>query len=101
MTDQQTKTRKKTKTKIEKPRLYKVILINDDYTPREFVVVVLKKVFRLSGEQASRVMLTAHMKGSCVVTVLERDIAETKADEATEAGRQEGFPLQFVAEPEE
>ena len=96
-----TKDKTRTKTKTEKPRLYKVILINDDYTPREFVVAVLRAVFRLSEDQSARVMITAHMKGSCVVTVLTKDVAETKAEEASEAGRSQGFPLKFIAEPEE
>jgi ATP-dependent Clp protease adaptor protein ClpS len=52
--------RTKTQTKTKRPPLYKVILLNDDYTPREFVVLVLKAVFRMSGEQAYRVMMTAH-----------------------------------------
>jgi ATP-dependent Clp protease adaptor protein ClpS len=101
MSNQKTTTRRKTSVKTEKPRLYKVILVNDDYTPREFVITVLKGVFHISEEQASRVMLTAHKKGRCVVIVLARDTAETKANEGTEAGRREGFPLQFTTEPEE
>lgn len=93
------KTRAKPKT--ERPRLHKVILLNDDYTPRDFVVAVLKGVFRMSEDQAARVMITAHQKGACVVAVYQRDIAETKATEATDAGRQAGFPLMFTTEPEE
>jgi ATP-dependent Clp protease adaptor protein ClpS len=93
------KTRAKLKT--ERPRLHKVILLNDDYTPRDFVVAVLKAVFRMSEDQAARVMITAHQKGACVVAVYQRDIAETKATEATDAGRQAGFPLMFTTEPEE
>jgi ATP-dependent Clp protease adaptor protein ClpS len=90
-----------TKPKTERPRLHKVILINDDYTPRDFVVAVLKAVFRMGGDQAARVMITAHQKGVCVVAVYQRDIAETKATEATDAGREAGFPLMFTTEPEE
>ena len=89
------------KPKIEQPRLYKVILLNDDYTPREFVVTVLKAVFRMGGETASRVMLTAHQKGACVIAVYTRDVAETKAKEATELGKAKGYPLFFTTEPEE
>ena len=55
------------KPKIEQPRLYKVILINDDYTPREFVVAVLMAVFHMSEDQAYRVMMTAHQRGACVI----------------------------------
>src|SRR5918993_5903929 len=58
--------RAKVRAKTERPRLYKVILINDDYTPREFVVRVLKAVFRMSESQAYAVMITAHRRGSCV-----------------------------------
>ena len=89
------------KPKIEQPRLYKVILINDDYTPREFVVQVLKAVFRLNETQALNVMMTAHRKGVCVVAVFVQDVAETKAARATEAGAAKGYPLRFGTEPEE
>ena len=89
------------KPKTERPRLYKVILVNDDYTPREFVVKVLNAVFSMSEEQAHRVMITAHRRGVCVVAVYTRDVAETKATEATDLGRQYGHPLQFTTEPEE
>jgi ATP-dependent Clp protease adaptor protein ClpS len=93
--------RTKPKPKIERPKLYKVILLNDDFTPREFVVRVLKAEFRLSEDQAHRVMITAHRKGVCVVAVFTRDVAETKATRATDAGRNQGYPLQFTTEPEE
>ena len=87
--------------KTERPRLYKVILLNDDYTPREFVVVVLKAVFRMSEDQAHRVMMTAHQRGVCVVAVYIKDVAESKATEATELGRKKNYPLMFTTEPEE
>lgn len=93
------KTRVETKT--ERPRLHKVILVNDDYTPREFVVTVLKAEFRITEDQAYRVMITAHRRGVCVVAVYTKDIAETKATRATEAGRSKGYPLLFTTEPEE
>ena len=91
----------KPELKVARPRLYKVILINDDYTPREFVVLVLKGEFRMTEEQAYRVMMTAHKRGACVVAVFTRDVAETKATRATEAGRAKGYPLMFTTEPEE
>lgn len=87
--------------KVERPKLYKVILVNDDFTPREFVVAVLRAEFRLGEEQASRVMSTAHRRGVCVVGVFTKDLAETKATNATDAGRQHGYPLLFTTEPEE
>jgi ATP-dependent Clp protease adaptor protein ClpS len=93
--------RTKTKTKTQRPPLYKVILLNDDYTPREFVVLVLKAVFRMGAERAYHVMMTAHRRGVCVIAVYTRDVAETKAKEATEMGRAKGYPLYFTTEKEE
>ena len=95
------KPRTKVRPKIQRPPLYKVILLNDDYTPREFVVQVLKAVFRMNEDQAYRVMMTAHRRGACVVAVFTKDVAETKATRATEAGRSKGYPLLFTTEPEE
>jgi ATP-dependent Clp protease adaptor protein ClpS len=95
------KPRVKPKLKTERPKLFKVILLNDDFTPREFVVTVLKGEFRLSEDQANRVMITAHRLGVCVVAVYTRDVAETKATRATDAGKANGFPLMFTTEPEE
>ncbi|HTO32732.1 MAG TPA: ATP-dependent Clp protease adapter ClpS [Pararhizobium sp.] len=90
-----------TKPKLERPKLYKIILINDDYTPREFVIMVLKAVFRMSEETGYRMMMTAHKLGVCVILVCAKDIAESKAKEATDLGRLAGFPLMFITEPEE
>jgi ATP-dependent Clp protease adaptor protein ClpS len=95
------KPRTRTKAKTERPKLWKVILLNDDYTPREFVVQVLKAVFRMSQEHAYKVMMTAHTRGACVIAVYTRDVAETKAKEGTELGKQKGYPLFFTTEPEE
>jgi ATP-dependent Clp protease adaptor protein ClpS len=91
----------KVRPKLERPRLHKVILINDDYTPREFVVSVLKAEFRIPEDLAHKVMITAHQRGVCVVAVFAADIAETKATRATDAGRAKGYPLMFTTEPEE
>jgi ATP-dependent Clp protease adaptor protein ClpS len=91
----------KVRVKTERPRLHKVILVNDDYTPREFVVTVLKAEFRMSEDQAHRVMITAHRRGVCVVAVYTQDVAETKATRATDLGRSKGYPLLFTTEPEE
>ena len=88
---QDPKTETKTKPKLERPKLYKVILINDDYTPREFVVWVLKAVFGMGPERAYGVMMTAHQKGTCVVAVYTKDVAETKATTATDAGARPDF----------
>ena len=96
-----TRLRTKIEIKVERPKLHKVILVNDDYTPREFVVVVLKAVFRTSEDQANRIMITAHQKGACVVAVFTKDVAETKATEAIDLAKEAGFPLMFTTEPEE
>ncbi|MEO6301471.1 MAG: ATP-dependent Clp protease adapter ClpS [Paracoccaceae bacterium] len=90
-----------TTTRTERPPLYKVILLNDDFTPRDFVVAVLKAIFRMTESEALGVMLTAHQKGACVVAVYTREVAETKADQATEMGRSKGYPLGFTTEKEE
>ena len=96
-----TKPRTKVRLKTERPKLHKVILINDDFTPREFVVTVLKAEFRMNEDQAYNVMITGHRRGACVVAVFAKDVAETKATRGTEAGRRKGYPLLFTTEPEE
>src|SRR5256886_12617341 len=101
MPDVAIKPRTKVRLKPERPGLHKVILINDDYTPREFVVTVLKAEFRMTEDQAHKVMITAHRRGVCVVAVFTKDVAETKATRATDAGRAKGYPLLFTTEPEE
>lgn len=101
MTDTELKQRTRTAPKVERPKLHKVILVNDDFTPREFVVRVLKAEFRVNEDQAYRIMITAHRRGVCVVAVFTRDVAETKATRATEAGKVAGYPLLFTTEPEE
>jgi len=101
MSDTVIKPKTRVKTKVERPRLHKVILVNDDYTPREFVVTVLRGEFRMTEDQAHKVMITAHRRGVCVVAVFAKDIAETKATRATDAGRAKGYPLLFTTEPEE
>src|ERR1700688_2116038 len=100
MSDIASKPRTKVRLKTERPRLHKVILVNDDYTPREFVIAVLMAVFHMSEDQAYRVMMTAHQRGVCVVAAFTREIAESKGTEGTNAGRQAGHPLEFTTEPE-
>jgi ATP-dependent Clp protease adaptor protein ClpS len=95
------KPRTKVRPQTQRPPLHKVILLNDDYTPREFVVLVLKAVFRMNEDQAYNVMTTAHRRGACVIAVYAKDVAETKAKEATELGKSKGYPLFFTTEPEE
>lgn len=101
MTDIDLKPKTSTRIKTERPKLHKVILVNDDFTPREFVVRVLKAEFRVSEDQAYRIMMTAHRRGVCVVAVFTKDVAETKATRATDAGKAAGYPLLFTTEPEE
>jgi ATP-dependent Clp protease adaptor protein ClpS len=91
----------KPETKAERPKLYKVILLNDDYTPRDFVVAVLAAVFRMTEAQAMGVMLTAHRKGACVVAVFTKEVAEQKARQGTDMGASAGLPLTFTTEREE
>ncbi len=100
MSDLVVKPRTETRPRTARPPLYRVLLINDDYTPRDFVVMVLRAVFRLTTEQARRVMIVAHTRGACVVAVYTRDVAETKASQGTEIGAREGYPLTFSTEPE-
>jgi ATP-dependent Clp protease adaptor protein ClpS len=102
MTDTIIKPKIQDEIKVERPRLHKVILLNDDFTPREFVVTVLKAEFRMSEDQALRVMMTAHRRGACVVAVYTKDVAEAKATNATDAGRYSGqvAEWQMLAESE-
>ena len=101
MADNDLDTRITTTLKVERPKLHKVMLVNDDFTPREFVVRVLKAEFRIGEDQAQKIMITAHRRGVCVVAVFTRDVAETKATRATDAGKAAGYPLLFTTEPEE
>jgi ATP-dependent Clp protease adaptor protein ClpS len=99
--DTTTVPRVKPELKVERPKLHKVLLVNDDFTPRAFVVTVLRAEFRMGDDQAQRVMMTAHQRGVCVVAVFTREVAEEKATAATEMGRKQGYPLLFTTEPEE
>jgi|SRR6056297_110498 len=89
------------RAKPERPKLWKVILLNDDFTPRDFVIRVLQMVFRMSEDEALGVMLTAHKKGACVVAVFTKEVADEKARIGTEAGARAGYPLTFTTEREE
>lgn len=101
MGDTNLKPQGKARTKAERPKLYRVVLVNDNYTPREFVVLILQSVFRLDMSQAEVVMLTAHQKGACVVSVYPKDVAETRATRAIDTAQRLGHPLQFTVEPDE
>jgi ATP-dependent Clp protease adaptor protein ClpS len=81
------------KPELKKPPLFKVILINDDYTPMEFVVEVLEVFFRMNREQATHVMLNVHTQGKGVCGIFTRDIAETKAAQVNQYARENEHPL--------
>ena len=101
MSDNLTVQKPKTVSRTERPKLYKVILLNDDFTPRDFVVAVLMKVFRMNESEALSVMMAAHQQGAAVVAVFTKEIADEKARQGTENGEQFGYPLTFTTEKEE
>jgi len=86
---------------LQEPRLYRVILHNDDYTTMEFVVGILKKIFRKSHEEAEAIMWTIHEKGQAVCGLYTYEIAETKAEQVKTLARQNGFPLLATFEADE
>ena len=88
------------KTKIKKPSLYKVILLNDDYTPMEYVVKLLKVIFGKSESQAVNIMLMVHNKGSGVCGVFTKEVAETKVFTVLKMAKKDQHPLKCVMEPE-
>ena len=90
----------KPKTRTKRPPLYKVLLLNDDYTPMEFVVVVLERFFGLNHAQAFEIMLTVHKKGVAVVGVFSHEIAETKVAQVMDYARNHQHPLQCTMEKE-
>ena len=90
----------KTKTKTERPPLYKVMLLNDDYTPMEFVVHVLERFFGLNHAQAFDIMLAVHKKGLAVVGVFSFEVAETKVAQVMDFARRHQHPLQCTMEKE-
>ncbi len=90
----------KTRPKTKRPHLYKVLLLNDDYTPMEFVVHVLEKYFNKGREEATRIMLHVHHKGVGVCGVYTYEVAETKVTQVMEFSRQHGHPLQCTMEKE-
>ncbi|MEL7026511.1 MAG: ATP-dependent Clp protease adaptor ClpS [Pseudomonadota bacterium] len=101
MSDTEIIQKPKLSPKTERPKLWKVILLNDDFTPRDFVVVVLKGVFRMTEDEALSVMLAAHQQGAAVVAVFTKEVADDKAQAATEAGARQGYPLTFTTERED
>ena len=89
-----------TKSKTQRPPLYKVLLLNDDFTPMEFVVHVLERFFGMSHAQSFELMLTVHKKGVAVVGVFSHEVAETKVSQVMDFARRHQHPLQCTMERE-
>ena len=85
--------------KIQPPQMHQVLMLNDDYTPMEFVVVVIQEFFSKDRETATQIMLKIHLDGKAVCGVYSKDVAATKVDQVLEAAKQNGHPLQCVSEP--
>lgn len=90
----------KAKPKTKRPPLYKVLIMNDDFTPMEFVIMVLERFFGMNHAQAFELMMTVHKKGLAVVGVFAYEIAETKVTQVMELARQHQHPLQCTMERE-
>ena len=88
----------RTRTRTKQPSLYKVLMLNDDYTPMEFVVLVLKRYFRMDLEQATRVMLHVHQRGVGVCGIFPYEVAETKVNQVMDFARENQHPLQCTLE---
>lgn len=93
--------KERTRSRTKRPPLYKVLIHNDDFTPMEFVVMVLRQVFHLSPTAAEALMLAVHQQGVGVAGVFTRDIAETKAIQVMGLARQYGHPLQVTVEEDQ
>jgi ATP-dependent Clp protease adaptor protein ClpS len=87
--------------KLKPPQMHQVVMLNDDYTPMEFVVVVIQEFFSKDRETATQIMLKIHLEGRGVCGVYSRDVAATKVDQVLDAANKAGHPLQCVAEPVE
>lgn len=99
-TDQDNKVliKKSTKKKLKRPSLYKIIMLNDDYTPMDFVVYLLKTFFKKNHEEASKIMLDVHNKGAATCGIFTFEIAETKILKVINTSRNNGFPLLCILE---
>ncbi|MBR9835306.1 MAG: ATP-dependent Clp protease adapter ClpS [Alphaproteobacteria bacterium] len=91
----------KTRVQTRKPSMYRVLLLNDDYTPMEFVVLILERFFHKSREQATRIMLHVHQKGVGVCGVFTYEVAETKVAQVMDLARRNEHPLQCTMEKED
>ncbi|MBM3606034.1 MAG: ATP-dependent Clp protease adapter ClpS [Alphaproteobacteria bacterium] len=90
----------KPRTRTQRPPMYKVLMLNDDFTPMEFVVHVLERLFHMTHAQAIEIMLTVHRKGVAVVGVFSHEVAETKVAQVMELARRQQHPLQCTMEKE-
>ena len=88
------------KPRLKKPPLYRVLLLNDDYTTQEFVIEVLMSVFHHSEEKAARIMMHVHQKGAGICGIFTREIAETKVEQVLQHAQQSKHPLQCTMEPD-
>jgi ATP-dependent Clp protease adaptor protein ClpS len=86
------------KAKAKRPHFFNVVMLNDDYTPMDFVVQVLKEIFRKNHEEALSIMLDVHRKGSGICGIFTRDVAETKAELVTSVAKRHEYPLQCRVE---
>ncbi len=86
--------------KVQRPRLYKVLLLNDDFTPMEFVVVLIERIFHKNREEATQIMLHVHQKGVGVCGIFTREVAETKVRQVLGFAKERQHPLQCTMEPE-
>lgn len=91
----------RTTQRTEPPRMYQVVLLNDDFTPMEFVVWVLQELFNKDRETATQIMLKIHVEGRGVCGVFSRDVANTKVEQVLQTAQHNGHPLQCVCEPVE
>jgi len=87
--------------RVEPPKMYQVVMLNDDYTPMEFVIVVIQEFFGKDLEAATQIMLKIHLEGKGVCGVYSRDVAATKVDQVLEAAHKAGHPLKCLSEPVE
>ena len=87
--------------RVQPPQMYQVVMLNDDYTPMEFVVVVIQEFFNKDRETATQIMLKIHLDGKAVCGIYSRDVATTKVEQVQQAARHAGHPLQCVCEPVE
>ncbi|SEN98367.1 ATP-dependent Clp protease adaptor protein ClpS [Paracoccus alcaliphilus] len=99
-TDHQADLAVKPRTKPQRPPMYKILMLNDDFTPMEFVVHVLERLFNMTHAQAIEIMLTVHRKGVAVVGVFSHEVAETKVAQVMELARRQQHPLQCTMEKE-